>query len=486
MRYNEFKLLEAALKKPTDIKYVPGINQLLKDPNHRFTVGDKGERGILIPLPGQQIKTLQDRIQGYMVQNQSQTVSAAYLQTLKGKNNDQLQSEFKGMTPIMLIAVVDANIPNVSQVAKMELQTRRVSVLASTLYKSKEIRTAIGANVTDKEAYTIKPSQIFADEKFPAKKVFDEVIQNKVLLESEIGKHIIEMAKEIQAGQLPSLANIPKEFHPAIRDYAGEYLGVLALVKDIANFPTRDQWLEHLGVENLDDIVIYFPPESNNPLGDSEGYFQNKETGNIILISSKGGKKGAPPSITGLKIPANFKTSNEYKAEADVIETLQNLPAFEGPLIALNKLKNYSPKSIESFIRTTLPLSESDIDLIKRFSDRKIFSNRDVYRLPAKFRKVIESGPAIKSDATPGGILHYIYSSALIKAINQNNALPGFEPMAREILQKNFIQIFARPKDNTLTFDVLWPNRDMATGKIELYNKSAATGIKGKLSFSVT
>lgn len=58
--------------------------------------------------------------------------------------------------------------------------------------------------------------------------------------------------------------------------------------------------------------------------------------------------------------------------------------------------------------------------------------------------------------------------------------------MAREILQKNFIQIFARPKDNGLGFDVLWPNVEMATGKVELYNKSSSTEIKGKLSFSVT
>lgn len=42
--------------------------------------------------------------------------------------------------------------------------------------------------------------------------------------------------------------------------------------------------------------------------------------------------------------------------------------------------------------------------------------------------------------------------------------------MAREILQKNFIQIFARPKDNVLGFDVLWPNVEMATSKVELYN----------------
>ena len=486
MRYSDFKLVEGALSKPTDDKYVPGINQLLRDPNHRFPVGKSGERGILIPLPGQQINTLQDRIQGYMVQNQSQTLSAAYLQTLKGKNNDQLQSEFKGMTPIMLIAVVDANIPNVSQVAKMELQTRQVGVLATTLFKSKEIKAAIGKTVSDKEDYVVKPSQIFADEKFPASRVFDEVIQNKILQESEIGRHIIELAQQIQSGEVPTFKNIPKEFQAAIRDYAGEYLGVLALIEGVANFPTRDQWYEHLGVENLNDIVIYFPPESNNPLGDSEGYFQNKETGNIILISSKGGKKGAPPSITGLKIPDNLRDSEEYKAEVDVIETLQNLPAFEGPFVALNKIYRSNPDSIEPFIAETLPLSDEDIAMIKDFSDRKRFTRMDVTQLPDRFRKVVGKGPDVKADATPGGILHYTYSSALLKAVNQNNALPGFEPMAREILQKNFIQIFARPKGDNLTFDILWPNKDMATGKIELYNKSAATGIKGKLSFSVT
>jgi hypothetical protein len=486
MRYSDLKIVEGALGKPTDDKYVPGINQLLRDPNHRFPVGKSGERGILIPLPGQQINTLQDRIQGYMVQDESETLSAAYLQSLEQKNNDQLQAAFKGMTPIMLIAVVDANIPNVSQAAKMELQTRQVGVLATTLFKSKEIKAAIGKTVSDKEDYVVKPSQIFADEKFPASRVFDEVIQNKILQESEIGRHIIELAQQIQSGEVPTFKNIPKEFKAAIRDYAGEYLGVLALIEGVANFPTRDQWYEHLGVENLNDIVIYFPPESNNPLGDSEGYFQNKETGNIILISSKGGKKGAPPSITGLKIPDNLRNSNEYAAEVDVIETLQNLPQFEGPFVALNKIYQYNPDSIEPFIAETLPLSDEDIAMIKDFSDRKRFSRMDVAQLPDRFRKVVGQGPDVKSDATPGGILHYTYSSALLKAVNQNNALPGFEPMAREILQKNFIQIFARPKGDNLTFDILWPNKDMATGKIELYNKSAATGVKGKLSFSVT
>jgi len=486
MRFSDFRIVESALGKPTDDKYVPGINILLQDPDHRFPVGNSGEKGFLIPLPGQQITTLKDRIKGYVIQDQPQELSSSYIQNLKQQDSTKVQSELQTMNSLNLITLIDANIPNLTSLAQKELDKRQVSQLATTLFKSNEIKAAVGKTVSDKESYPIKPSQIFADEEFSAADVFDEVIQNPTLQETKIGQYIIELAKQIQAGQVPKFKDIPKEFQAAIRDYAGEYLGVLALIKGVANFPTRDQWYKHLGVTNLNDILIYFPPESNNPLGDSEGYFQNKETGNIILISSKGGKKGAPPSVTGLKIPENLQNSNEYAAEVDVIETLQNLSQFEGPLIALNKLYKYSPESIESFVVDTLPLSNEDIAMIKDFSNRTRFNKRDVTKLPNKFRKVVDQGPNIKSDATPGGILHYIYSSALIKAVNQKNALPGFEPMAREILQNNFIQIFARPKGDELTFDILWPNKEMATGKIELYNKSSATGIKGKLSFSVT
>lgn len=485
MRYSDFKLVEANLGGARDDKYLVGINELLKNPDHMFALGPKGDKGFLIATPGQQVSSRQDKIKGYMVQNPDQTVSAEYLVQLKNSQSQAIQSALKKMTPIMLLKVVDADIPNVSNLAKIELQGRENNVLVSTLFKSDEIKLASGTSVSDKEKYPIKPSNIFADEKFAAMRVFDEVIQNNTLQETEIGNHIIQMAKEIKDGRFPSLKTVPKQFHTAIRDYAGEYLGVLALIRGIANFPTRNAWLEHLGVTNLNDITIYFPPESNNPLGDSEGYFQNKETGNIILISSKGGKKGAPPSVTGLKIPDNLKT-DEYALEVDVIETLQNLPAFEGPFVALNKIYQANPDAIDPVFAATLPLSNEDIQLFKQYTNRKLYNKRNVADLPEKFRKIVGKGPDAKLEATPGGILHYTYSSELLKAVNQRNALPNFEPMAREILQKNFIQIFARPKVGELTFDVLWPNKEMATGKIELYNKSSSTDISGKLSFSVT
>ena len=432
MRYCDFKLVEARLKDSSDDKYLPVVQKIIDDGDATFLIGDNGDKGTFIANKGQKIT------------NRSQILNG----TIDGK---------------------PANIK------------------VNQIFKSNVIKSLLtGKEASDKEAYIVKPSQIFADEKFSASKVFDEVIQNKILQESEIGQYIIQAAKEIQAGQLPNFKNIPNEFQPTIRDYAGEYLGVLALIKGIANFPTRDQWFEHLDVSNLDNIDIYFPPESNNQLGDSEGYFQNKETGNIILISSKGGKKGAPPSITGLKIPDNLKNKNRYKAEIEIVEILQNYPAFEGPILAINKLYEYAPRAIDPVIASTLPLTNDDIALIKKFSNKKIYNRLDVVSLPDKFRKVIGQGPNAKKEATPGGILHYIYSGALIKAVNQNNALPEFETMAREILQKNFIQIFARPKGGVLGFDVLWPNVELATGKVELYNKSSSTAIKGKLSFSVT
>ena len=54
-----------------------------------------------------------------------------------------------------------------------------------------------------KEVHIVKPSQIFKDEKFNATQVFDEVISNPVLKDSEIGQEIIKMAESISSGTLP-------------------------------------------------------------------------------------------------------------------------------------------------------------------------------------------------------------------------------------------------------------------------------------------
>lgn len=490
MRYRDFKLFEGVLSKTTDDKYLPAVNQLLKDPDARLPVGAKAEKGKLIPLPGQQVTSRKDKIQGYMSSDADTQVGANYIKSLKAKDPNDISQELAKLSPSALIQIKNANIPELSISAEQALETRKVSVLVSTLFKSDEMKVAIGGSTSSKEAYAIKPSDIFADERFPAQQVFKEVIDNPKLKEQEIGQVIIDMAKQIQSGNNAQFKNIDAEFKSAIRDYAGEYLGVLALVGGTANFPTRDQWLEHLGVSDINSIFINFPKVSNFALGDSIGSFENAETGNMILISSKGGKMGAPPSLNSLKIPENLVGSNRYAAEVNFVETMQGASAVAQPFLGINKLHEFAPESINPTISKILPLSNEDISELESFMDKQ-YTKNDWQQLPEKYHPLIKlidkTFARFAETATPGGIIHYIITKDIISAVNERNAMPQFESMAREILQKNFIQIFARPKGAVLGFDILWPNVEMATGNVKLYSKASANDPKkAKMSFSVT
>ena len=491
MRYNDFKIVEAMIGSATDDKYLPAVNQLLKDPNARLPVGKNGERGKLIPLPGQQVASRKDKIQGYMSTDADTQVGADYIKSLQTSGAENFAQELAKLSPSALIQIVDANIPEISDAADQELQTKQVSVLVSTLFKSDEMKLGIGGSVSSKEAFSIKPSDIFADQRFPAAQVFDEVINNSVLHQQEIGGMIIDMARQIKAGDLPQFKTLPKEFQPAVRDYAGEYLGVLALINDTAEFPTRKEWLNHLGVTSIDSIFINFPQQSNFALGDSIGSFENAETGNMILISSKGGKMGAPPSLNSLKIPDNLKGSSRYETVVGFVETMQGASAAQQPFLGINKLFEVAPDSINSTIRQILPLSSQDIAELEAFMDKSQYTKNDWQQLPEKYHPVIrlvdKTFPIFSETATPGGLIHYIFTKDIVNAVNERNAMPEFESMAREILQKNFIQIFARPKGAVLGFDILWPNVELATGNVKLYSKASANDPKkAKMSFSVT
>ena len=432
---------EARLNSARTDKYLPIVQQIIDQGDATFNIGEKGDEGVFVADKGQKVVNRLTSLKG----------------TLNGEPAEiKVNQIFK--TPQM-VAMAQGKDPN-----------------------------AVSASAS-KESYEIKPSQIFTDETFNATKVFDEVIKNPVLQQSEIGQHIIKMAKEIKNGQQPNINDTPKEFHTAIRDYAGEYLGVLALIRGTANFPTRDAWLKHLGVSSLDEILINFPKESNFALGDSIGSFENSKTGNQILISSKGGKKGAPPSLNGLKIPDELKTVPAYANEIDVIEALQGSSGIAQPFVGLNKIFEYNPESINQAVRKLLPFTEKDILNITKLIDGKLYDKSDINKLPAKFKPLLKliNLDRVNPRATPGGIIHYTLNKVLVDAVNNNNAMPNFEPLAREILQKNFIQIFARPKGGVLGFDVLWPSKDLATGKIELYSKASSTEPgKQKMSFSVT
>jgi len=372
---------------------------------------------------------------------------------------------------------------------KFDGSEEEVEVPTGWVLKSDAIKELSGVSTSKKESLLLKPSHIFPDGTFSASKVFDAVINNSVLQGTDYGKMVIKIAQEIQAGQVPNLSEVPTEFKKAIRDYAGEYLGVLAMINGSAAFPNRDAWLEHLGITRLDEISLFFPKESNNPLADSVGYFKNTKTGNMILVSSKGGA-GAAPAFDGLKVPDNLRTP-EYKNEIAFIETMQTKGnGFTQPFYALNLINEISPKSIPQSAKALLPLNDDQMNKIDSWSQDPAFNKAKVSELPEEYQKFIQdmvSIDKVKDTATLGGIIQYGFKVALIRAINQNNALPNFESLAREILQYNFVQIHTDIKQNQMTFDILWPNKQMGTGKITVETKYGATEPKkGKMSFKVS
>ena len=85
-------------------------------------------------------------------------------------------------------------------------------------------------------------------------------------------------------------------------------------------------------------------------------------------------------------------------------------------------------------------------------------------------------------------IIAYETMGKIADAVNNGNALYNFENMAREILQRNFIQINAKKqsaKSNELQFSVLWPNTNAATGRIYLMRRISQNEASAKIGFRI-
>jgi hypothetical protein len=197
MRFQEIKLSESILfKAAKDKKYYPIVNDLINK-GHKFQIGKEGDQGTFVFDKGQQVWY------NTQILNGKGTI----------KNDDGEEEEIT-----------------------------RLKV--NQLYKHPDIIQAAGgrASVSTKEKLLLKPSHIFPDGRFSAQKVFDAVINNKVLKTTDYGNYVINIAKQIQRGEQPDMSPVPEEFKKAIRDFAGEYLGVLALLNNTATFPSREQF----------------------------------------------------------------------------------------------------------------------------------------------------------------------------------------------------------------------------------------------------
>lgn len=323
-----------------------------------------------------------------------------------------------------------------------------------------------------------------------------KIISNPTLQQAKPhGQYIIDIAKSIEAKQYP--VPVPTEvfaddkYKSFIQDYAGEYLGIAGLVNGLGDFPKMGAFLDFLGAKSLDELSYYFPMSENSPLADSFGFIKSPTGDHQMYLSSKGGTRGAAPSMSNLKIPDGMTPASKQQEEAlNFLRIVQENSQIEGTMLALNYLGEVAKKQlVDNALAALLPLTNEEI---KFFADNYATDvkqmNVGVSEVPERLRTYIENRVKQGAVKVITGDFIMACTVCVIKSINNNDALPDFQNLAKELLGYNFVQIFTQIKGGAkrpggMTFRVLWPAK--IDGTVECYSNSSQKDLKGKLGFRI-
>lgn len=340
-----------------------------------------------------------------------------------------------------------------------------------------ELRKTEEFGGSSKENLKLKPSTIgITDRDIPATDLYEEIQNNQVLRSTEYGKVVIQLAEYIVAGeyvQLPQqyLDKSKESERKAIVDYAGEYLGVLALLYQRSRFPRKRQFLEWLGGD-MGDLILNFPSAANNNIADSYASITNAKTNHSLNISSKGTGGGAAPAISGLKLSDDIKRNAKLKDAVRLIELCQE-KATSGPSTIVQAFKvadlvySNKPESFPDIYSKILPSSSMSPNLMKQCID-SINTGSTLPRMYYPFIKDIAS-----EKATDGGKMVYKLKKLVAHAVNQGGAIPEFKDTILQVLEMNFVQQYTDYQSNgELTFATQWPSK--LEGIVTLENKSSA------------
>lgn len=339
-----------------------------------------------------------------------------------------------------------------------------------------------------KAAFKLNPAQIkITDQDINAEDFGDMIVHNPVLESTDYGKVTIQLAYEIMAGEG---AILPEDYrdksHETVRtalvDNAGEYLGVLALLYGQSSFPKRKQFEEWLG-GSLGDLVLRFPSKQNEKLADSYAEVKNAATSHTVKISSKGTGGGAPPSMTGLKIPDHIRKNKKYAALVEFIEMTKTTPTKEQPFRGMNIIHKHNPSAIPKKFNQFLPWT----DKVMKMADQSLMlfkaNRKEESKLPGKYSS-LWADMGFKGESSDGGKLMYLVKKAVVDMVNDSDAIPNYQGGVLEILDMNFMQQYATYKAGKIVFTTQWPAK--LDGKVTLESKSGSTDpTKGGFSFKL-
>jgi hypothetical protein len=322
---------------------------------------------------------------------------------------------------------------------------------------------------------------VIASKSFVANELAGRIMGDPALTKKggRLGKIIVSVAGEISKGNAAVVPTkqMTKSELDAFRDYACEYLGILQFINGQSTFENADAFYKHLGTNDLSSLMLYFPKKSSTALADSL-IIENRETGNSLLLSSKGGKMGAPPSLDSLKIKDEMRTKNSrsQKAVIKFMDVARDSKARTQPFDVLNYLFSINPALItqkHGNLAALLPFTGQDILDFTNANDAPKLSRKT--KILLKLNTLEQKGGIY-------GKIHAFITSVIIELVNTHQILPNLNSTVLEILGDNFLQIYSDVKGGKLTTNIKWPNK--VDGTIKLYTKAyAGDPGKGKLSW---
>lgn len=314
---------------------------------------------------------------------------------------------------------------------------------------------------------------------FPAKNLGVKIQNNEYLdTQGAAGKAVKEISKQISNKQVPQIPqDLTKSQLSSVVNDAYEYLGVQTLVDGTINFANMKEFFNHIG-SNIGDMFLFFPGATNNPLADSYA-IQNRQTGNQIFLSSKGGRSGggAPSSINKIKIPDYMGKQYANDESLEFLKFIQETTPWQQPFEAAKFIKEKSKDA--NSLGELLPF----VDLFdSKFYNWAIstFKSGDV---PSK----IEEVPSEYQDLfnlvqkiTAGSKYPLFYNLRnMVKdkfvgpAVNSGKPFPQFNGRMLEVLGHNFVLISSKASGGKINTNATWPYK--MGGTITFETKDTAT-----------
>lgn len=415
---------------------------------------------------------------------------AARIKPVIDKTLAALQKNPNAPLPNISINMLDIGPVPLSKLEKADLQTAKGQTTSDVNVQpiGIGIATQPKAAIKGKKKETVTTDQAIQDaldahKEIPAGKLYDVIITNPTLDRAgNLGAAIKQAATEINEGRNPAVKQYDEKTQKTIAIDAGEYLGILAMVKDVAEFPKKEAFLKFLKAQNLDNLLLIFPGEQNASLADSYGV-QNAQTGHTIMISSKGGvgksATGAAPALSGLKSSVEKRRAKVKPGNGlDFISTMNSTSTVKQGFQGLNWVAQHYPDRIPKYLQNVMPFTDDDIE--KTIQNIKM---KGTTPIPAKFKKFIQEPYMKPGKGTAGGNVVYFLTKELVKIVN-DGLIPGFRETVLELLDENFMQIFTRVIGGKLVFKVLWPGK--VDGNVSLYTKLSTADMSQALSFKVT